>query len=217
MLWYMMQFQAYNIIQQREGKSLKMTLRESLPVWFHPCVSFHMIHVLIVHCRAMELLSSSQTCKLTHWSRPGGRTCSSTSPTTRSVALATRRATVLQQGISMWVFLFHPSAAIPHFFCIAHKFEWNVGTICLILDWRLILSLTVHPAITVTSFKGILIYIPAFTSFTVSLPSQNLNVLQKISEELRSQNFCCCKTWVIWESDNGWIANDKFWVERWIV
>ena len=28
--------------------SLKITLRESLPVWFHPNVSFHMIHVLIV-------------------------------------------------------------------------------------------------------------------------------------------------------------------------
>ena len=125
-------------------------------------------------CRAMELLSSSQTCKLTHWSRPGVRTCSSTSPTTRSVALATRRATVLQQGISMWVFLFHPSAAIPHisyhgieFFCIAQKFKWNVGTICLILDWRLILSLTVHPAITVTSFKGILKYSSLYKFYSV--------------------------------------------------
>ena len=41
----MMQFQTYNIIQQGEGKSLKITLRQLLPVWFHPCVSFHLLIV----------------------------------------------------------------------------------------------------------------------------------------------------------------------------
>ena len=172
----------------------------------------------------MELLSSSQTCKLTHWSRPGGRTCSSTSPKTRSVALATRRATVLQQGISMWVFLFHPSAAIPHI--SYHRIEFflhsaEVRMKCennLFDPWLKVNSVLDCPP---CDHGDVLQRYPYIF--------QPLQVLQcqcrhktwlyykKYPRKSVHTNFCCCKTGVIWESANGWIANDTFWVERWIV
>ena len=147
-------------------------------------------------CRALELLSSSQTCKLTHWSRPGEQTCSSTSPKTRSVALATRRATVLQQGISMWVFLFHPSAAIPHisyhgieFFLHSAEVWMKCGN-NLFDPWLKVNSVLDCPPCDHGDVLQRYPYIfQPFSSFTVSVPSQNLTIFQKISEEIRSHKF----------------------------